>query len=112
MTDSETALRASLLERYDEILDAARAHHARKGRGGLVAVHADGLRQLVFYRTPDDLDAPDPQGHRAPIREAVRTYDPEREAVVFVADSAREVYSCWRVGGTDGAPEVDPVWSE
>lgn len=102
---------ARLLERRAEILAAARSHHAARGRGALVAVHADGLPQFAFYRAPGDLDAPDAPGGLAAIRGAIRAYDPEREAVVVVADAAREAYSCWRVGGTDGEPEAALVWA-
>lgn len=110
-TDDLAETRRSLAERRDEILATARAHHARSGRGGLVAVHADGVRQLTLYRAPGDLDALDGPDGLAAIRRAVRAYDPEREAVVLVADSARDLYSCWRVGGPAGAPEVALVWS-
>ena len=103
--------RRSLTRRQAEILAVARSHHDRSGRGGLVAVHADGVREFTLYRAPADLDAPDEGGGLAAIREAVRDYDPEREAVVLVVDSARDLYSCWRIGGAADAPQIDLVWS-
>ena len=103
-------VRRSLLSHRDEILDVARAYHAARGRGGLVAVHAGGQPQFVLYRVPKDLDAPTAPGGTGAIREAVRSYDPDREAVVLVVDSARELYSCWRVGGPDASPEAALVW--
>ena len=108
-----------------EILEAAREHMAASGRGALVVVYAGDAAQIVFYRASKDPSAQDPedpsaQGARAhaggatehldALRKAVQTYDPEREAVVLLADSLRLTFSCWIVGTAERGPYERLLW--
>lgn len=106
MSATDATTRDALTEHRNRTLDAARAHFAQSGRGALITVHAGGEPQFVFYRAPGDLDEYAGAGGLGLIRDAIRTYDPAREAVVLVADGVHERFACWRLS-SDG---VALVW--
>jgi hypothetical protein len=94
----------------DALAETARARADGQGRGVVVAVHAGGLLQATLYHAPEVAAevGPSTPAFIGAVREAVRAYDPEREAVVLVADSLAEAFSCWRVWHPGTEPDGSP----
>lgn len=101
--------RAIVREHEDELWRVARKQYRQRGRGAVLAVHADGFVQVIVYRSLDeasDSEVREAEERIGGVIDALRAYDPRQECVVLLADSVTSAYTCWRVRrAADALPE-------